>query len=44
MKIKANENINKYLDLARELTKLWKKRVTVIPLVIGALGTVLKSL
>ena len=34
----------KYLDLARELRKLWDMRVTVIPFVIGALGTVHKSL
>ena len=34
--------IDKYLDLARELKKLWKMRVTVIPVVLGALGTFLK--
>ena len=31
---------DKYLDLARELRKLWNMVVTVIPTVIGALGTV----
>ena len=35
---------DKYLDLARELKKLWNMRVTVIPMIIGALGTVPKGL
>ena len=34
----------KYLDLARELKKLWNMEVTIIPIVIGALGTVNKGL
>ena len=38
-----SEKINKYLDLAREQKQLWNMRVTVIPVVIGALGTVLKD-
>ena len=29
-----------YIDLARELKKLWNMRVTVIAIVIGAFGTV----
>ena len=29
---------DKYLDLARELRKLWNMRVTVIPSVVGVLG------
>ena len=33
----------KYLDNARELRKLWNMKVTIIPLVIGALGTVTKG-
>ncbi len=33
-----------YLDLARELKKLWNMKVTIIPLVIGAFGTVTKGL
>ena len=33
-----------YLDLARELTKLWNMQVTVIPIVFGAFGTVTKVL
>ena len=36
---------DKYLDLARELkNKLWNMTVTIIPIVIGALGTVTKGL
>ena len=34
----------KYLDLARELKKLWNMKVTVIPILIGMLGTVTKEL
>ena len=33
-----------YLDLARELKKLWHMRVTVIPIVISALGMIPKGL
>ena len=33
-----------YLDLARELRRLWNMTVTVIPIIIGALGTVPKRL
>ena len=35
---------NKYLDLARELKKLWNTQVTIIPIVIGAFGTITKEL
>ena len=38
MIIKENEKGDKYLDPARELIKLWNMKVTVIPIVIGALG------
>ena len=38
------EKIDKYLDLARELKKLWNMKVKVIPIVVGALGTVPKRL
>ena len=46
VKLKENEKKVKYLDLARELKKkqLWNMKVTVIPIVIGALGTVTKRL
>ena len=35
---------DKYLDLARELKKLWNMQVTIIPIIIGAFGTVTKRL
>ena len=35
---------DKYLDLARELKKLWNIKVTIIPIVIGAFDTVTKGL
>ena len=44
MKLKEFEKRDKYLDLARELKKLWNMKVTIIPSVIGALGTVTKGL
>ena len=44
MKIKENEKSDKYLDLARELRKLWKLKAMVIPIVIGALRTIPKRL
>ena len=34
----------KYLNLARELKKLWNMKVTIIPIGIGALGTITKGL
>ena len=36
---KEVEKIERYLDLARELKKVWKMKVTMVPLVVGALGT-----
>ena len=44
VKLKENEKKDKYLDLARELKKLWNMKATVIPIVIGTLGTVTKGL
>ena len=35
---------DKYLDLARESKKLWNMKVTIVPIVIGALGTITKGL
>ena len=35
---------HKYLDLAREWKKLWNMKVTIVPIVIGALGTITKGL
>ena len=34
-KLKESEKKDKYLDLARELTKMWNMKVSVIPIVIG---------
>ena len=46
VKLKESEKKDKYLDLARELKKkkLRNMKVTFIPVVIGALGTVTKEL
>ena len=44
MKIKENEKMDEYLDIARELKKMCKKKITLIPIIIGALGTVPKGL
>ena len=44
IKLKECEKRNKYFDLARELKKLWNMKVTIIPIVIGAFGTVTKGL
>ena len=42
--LKESEKKDKYLDLAREIEKLWNMKVTIVPIVIGALGTVTKGL
>ena len=34
----------KYQELARELSRLWKVKTTVIPVVLGALGTITNEL
>ena len=39
VKLKESEKKDKYLDLTRELKKLWNLNVTVIPIVICALGS-----
>ena len=44
MKIKENEKRNKNHDLARESRNQWNMSMTVMPNVIGALGTVSKGL
>ena len=44
MNLKECEKNDKYLDLARELKKLWKMKVKILPIVIGALGTLTKGL
>ena len=40
--LKESDTKDKYLDLAREIKKLWNTKVTIVPIVIGALGTVTK--
>ena len=42
--LKECEKKDKYLDLARELKKLWNMKVMIGPTVIGAFGTVTKGL
>ena len=42
--VKETEKIEKYQDLARELRKIWKKQVKVIPIIIGPLETTQKML
>ena len=39
-----SEKKDKYLDLARELGKLWNMKVTIVSIVIGTLGTITKGL
>ena len=39
-----NNNKKKNLDLARELKKLWNMKETIVPIMIGALGTITKGL
>ena len=44
VKLKENEKKNKLVDFTRELKKLWDMKVTFIPILIGAFGTVTKGL
>ena len=44
VKLKQREKKYKYLDLARDLQKLWNMKVTVIRVVIGALCKLTKGL
>ena len=44
IKLKECEKKDKYLDLAREVNKLWNMKVTIVPIVISALGTITKGL
>ena len=44
IKLKECEKRDKYLDLARELKRQWIMKVTIIPIVIGAFGTVTEGL
>ena len=42
--LKESEKRDKYLDLYRKLKKLWNMKVTIVPIVIGAYGTITKGL
>ena len=42
--LKESEKKDKYLELARELKKLWNMKVTIVPIVIGTLGTITNGL
>ena len=42
--LKESEKKNKYLELARELKKLWNMKLTIVPSVIVALGSITKGL
>ena len=44
VKLKESETKNKYLDLAKELKKLWNMKVTIILIIIVSLGTITKGL
>ena len=44
IKLKECEKKDKYLDLTRELKKPWNMKVTIVPIVIGAFGTITKGL
>ena len=40
IKLKECEKKDKFIDLAREFKKLWNMKMTIVPIVIGAFGTV----
>ena len=42
--LRKSENINNFLDLAREMKKVWSMKVTVIPIVSCVLRMVIKDL
>ena len=42
VKLKESEKKDMYLNIFRELKTPWNMKVTVIPIVIGVLGTVIK--
>ena len=44
VKSKENEKKDKYPDPAREWKKMWNMKVTFIPIVFGAFGTVTEGL
>ena len=44
IKLKECEKKDKYIDLARELKKLWIMKVKIVPIGVGAFGTITKGL
>ena len=44
VKLKESERRDKCLDLARELKTLWNMKVTLISIIVGAIGTILREL
>ena len=44
IKLRECEKKDKYFDLARDLKKLWNMKMTIMPIVISAFGTVTKGL
>ena len=44
VKIKENEKNREILGSCKKAERLWNLRVTVIPIVVGGLGTLLKNL
>ena len=44
VELKESEKKDKYLELDRELIKLWNMKVIIIPIVISVIGTLTKGL
>ena len=44
VKNKDRQKVDKYLDLTEEVKTLWNIRVTMIPIVVGVLGTITEGL
>ena len=43
-KIKEEQKVDKYQDLAREISRLWGMSTKVVPIIIGDLGTIIDQL
>ena len=43
-KIKEEKKVDKYQDLAREISRLWGMSTKVVPIIIGDLGTIIDQL
>jgi len=41
---KGNKKLRKYKDLETEVSRMWKVRTQIVPVTIGALGTIKKGL